>query len=93
MAGEINDVAGTITKFIDTLNELSAKSAGVISSLEGLKEHSSTVATDYDHLRDLTEKIHTCINALSAMSADFTKALEENDYEMISRLNAELMER
>ena len=93
MATEINDVAGTITKLIDTLNELSAKSSGVISSLDGLKEHSAAVATDYDNLRRLTKNIHSSIACLSAMSSDFTKALEENNHEMISRLNAELTER
>ena len=92
MSTEINDIAGTMTELIDTLSGLSLKSSGITTSLEDLKDHSSAVKTDYGNMLSLTDKIRYDINFLAAMSTDITKALEENDRDVISMLTAKLNE-
>jgi len=92
MSEEIHGIAGTMTNLIDTLSDLSRKSFGVTSSLKDLREHSSAVKTDYNQMLSLTDKIRYDINFLAAMSADITKAVEENDRDVIAMLNAKLEE-
>ena len=90
MSEEINGIAATMTELIDTFSELSVKSSSVTSSLDELQEHSSAVKTDYNDMLSLTDKIRYDINILSAMSSDISKAVEDNDQELIARLNAKL---
>ncbi|MCL2792413.1 MAG: methyl-accepting chemotaxis protein [Spirochaetaceae bacterium] len=86
MSNEINGFAGTMTELIDTLGELSAKSSGVTTSLESLKEQSAAVKTDYTQMLSLTDKIRYDINFLAALSADIVRAIENNDYDVISKI-------
>ncbi len=88
MSGEINDFAAAMTELIDTLSELSAKSSGITSSLATLKEHSTTVKTDYSEMLSQTDKLRYDINFLAAMSADIVKAIETSDHEVIAKLTA-----
>jgi ABC-type transporter Mla subunit MlaD len=88
MSDEINGFAETMTELIDTLASLSLESSGITSSLEGVKESSSAVKTDYSRMLSLTDKLRYDINFLAAMSADIVKAIENNDYEIVSRLIA-----
>jgi iron only hydrogenase large subunit-like protein/ABC-type transporter Mla subunit MlaD len=88
MSEEINGFAGTMTELIDTLAELSTGGSGITSSLESLKDNSQLVKTDYSRLLSLADKLRYDINFLAAMSADIVKAIENDDYDIISRLMA-----
>ncbi|MCL2720934.1 MAG: methyl-accepting chemotaxis protein [Treponema sp.] len=88
MAGEINNFATVMSELIDTLSELSAKSSDITNSLDTLKEHSSSVKTDYTEMLSLTDKIRYDINFLAAMSADIVKAIENKDRDLIAKLSA-----
>jgi len=88
MSDEINGFVGTMTNLIDTLTELSNESSAITGSLDNLREHSSTVQTDYVNMLALTDKLRYDINFLAAMSADIVRAIEENDKEIIARLIA-----
>jgi len=92
MSKEINGIAGTMTELIDTLGDLSKKSTGITSSLDSLKEQSAVVKTDYAQMLSLTDKIRYDINFLSAMSADITKAVDDNDNLVLSMLNLKITE-
>ena len=92
MSKEINGIAGTMTDLIDILSDLSRKSTGITSSLDGLKEQSAVVKTDYAQMLSLTDKIRYDINFLSAMSADITKAVDDNDNLVLSMLNLKMTE-
>jgi methyl-accepting chemotaxis protein/iron only hydrogenase large subunit-like protein len=86
MSGEINGFAGTMTQLIDTLGDLAAKSTGITSSLDNLKDHSATIKKDCSEMLSLTDKLRYDINFLSAMSSDIVHAIENNDREIIERL-------
>jgi len=88
MSKEINSFASVMTELIDTFTGLSSKSTNITDSLEVLKEHSSTVKTDYAEMLTLTDKIKYDINFLAAMSADISHAIEDKDKEIIARLIA-----
>jgi methyl-accepting chemotaxis protein len=88
MSKEINNFASAMTELIDTFTGLSSKSTNITDSLDVLKEHSSTVKTDYVEMLTLTDKIRYDINFLAAMSADIGHAIEDKDKEIISRLIA-----
>jgi len=88
MSGEVNGFAGTMTELIDTLNDLSTKSSRITNALSNLKDHSTTVKTDYTEMMSLIDKLRYDINFLAAMSADIVKAIEEGDQEIITRLVA-----
>jgi|TergutMp193P3_1026864.scaffolds.fasta_scaffold01289_4 iron only hydrogenase large subunit-like protein len=88
MSKEINSFASAMTELIDTFTGLSSKSSNITDSLELLKEHSSTVKTDYGEMLTLTDKIRYDINFLAAMSADISHAIEDKDKEIIARLIA-----
>jgi iron only hydrogenase large subunit-like protein/uncharacterized coiled-coil DUF342 family protein len=88
MSKEINSFASAMTELIDTFTELSSKSSNITDSLDVLKEHSSTVKTDYVEMLTLTDKIRYDINFLAAMSADIAHAIEDKDKEIIARLIA-----
>jgi methyl-accepting chemotaxis protein len=88
MSDEINNFAKSMSELIDTLSELSAKSSGITSSLETLKEHSNVVKTDYSSMLSLTDKLRYDINILAAMSSDIVRAVENNDQELITKLIA-----
>ena len=86
MADEINSFATVMSELIDTLSELSAKSSDITVSLDTLKEHSSSVKTDYAQMLSLTDKIRYDINFLAAMSSDIVRAIENKDHKLISKL-------
>jgi methyl-accepting chemotaxis protein/iron only hydrogenase large subunit-like protein len=86
MSEEINSFALVMTELIDTLTELSSKSSGITSSLETLKEHSTTVQTDYGTMLSMTDQLRYDINVLAPMSAVIVRAIEGNDSELVSRL-------
>jgi ABC-type transporter Mla subunit MlaD len=86
MSDEIDGFASTMTELIDTLAKLSLESSGITSSLESVKDSSNAVKTDYSKMLSLTDKLRYDINFLAAMSADIVKAIENNDYEIVSRL-------
>jgi iron only hydrogenase large subunit-like protein/uncharacterized protein YukE len=88
MSSEINNFAAAMTKLIDALGGLSVKSSNITASLDTLKDHSSTVKTDYSQMLTLTDKIRYDINFLAAMSADIVRAIMDNDSELISKLNS-----
>jgi iron only hydrogenase large subunit-like protein/predicted transcriptional regulator len=88
MSKEINSFASAMTELIDTFTGLSSKSSNITGSLDVLKEHSSTVKTDYEEMLTLTDKIRYDINFLAAMSADIGHAIEDKDKEIIARLIA-----
>jgi iron only hydrogenase large subunit-like protein len=77
MAHEINSFATVMSELIDTLTELSVKSSDITVSLDTLKEHSSSVKTDYTQMLSLTDKIRYDINFLAAMSADIVRTMEK----------------
>jgi Na+-translocating ferredoxin:NAD+ oxidoreductase RNF subunit RnfB len=86
MSGEINGFAGTMTQLIDTLGTLASESSGITSSLENLKNHSATVKTDCDEMISLTDKLRYDINFLAAMSSGISRAIENDDQEVMARL-------
>jgi len=86
MSGEVGGFVSTMTELIDTLNDLSTKSATITNSLNNLKDHSATVKTDYTEMLSLIDKLRYDINFLAAMSADIVRAIEEGDQEIITRL-------
>jgi methyl-accepting chemotaxis protein len=60
--------AETMSSFINTFNELSAKSASITDSLVSLKEQSSAVKTSYAQLIEMTGKLTTAMKELSDLS-------------------------
>jgi methyl-accepting chemotaxis protein len=92
MAEEINNFASVMSGLIDTLTELSAKSSGITGSLNDLKNNSELVKTDYSDMLQLADKLRYDINFLAAMSTDIVKAIESNDYDLISQMTQEHIE-
>ena len=90
MAAEINAFAAVMSELIDTFTELSAKSSGITSSLDILKDHSAMVKTDYSEMLQLTDKIRYDINFLAAMSSDIVRAIENSDHALIAKLTAQV---
>ena len=86
MSEEINKVAVSMTELIDNLGELSDKSNNITDALETLKDHSTVVKTDYATMLSMTDKLRYDINMLAAMSADITKAIEDDDHELINKI-------
>jgi iron only hydrogenase large subunit-like protein/uncharacterized protein YoxC len=68
MSKEINGFAETMSSFINTFNQLSAKSASITDSLVSLKEQSSAVKTSYAQMIEMTEKLTTAMKELSDLS-------------------------
>ncbi|MDR0455914.1 MAG: methyl-accepting chemotaxis protein, partial [Treponema sp.] len=68
MSREINGFAGTMSAFINTFKELSAKSVDITDSLVSLKEQSSAVKISYAQMFEMTEKLAGAMRDLSALS-------------------------
>jgi methyl-accepting chemotaxis protein len=68
MSREINGFAKTMSAFIDTFKELSAKSVDITASLVSLKEQSSAVKQSYAQMFEMTEKLAGAMRDLSALS-------------------------
>jgi acyl-CoA synthetase (AMP-forming)/AMP-acid ligase II len=54
--------------FINTFNELSAKSGDITASLVSLKEQSSAVKTSYTQMIEMTDKLARALKDLSDLS-------------------------
>jgi iron only hydrogenase large subunit-like protein len=68
MSKEINGFAETMSSFISTFNELSAKSVSITDSLVSLKEQSSAVKTSYAQMIEMTGKLAEAMKELSGLS-------------------------
>jgi methyl-accepting chemotaxis protein len=68
MSKEINGFAETMSVFINTFNELSAKSGNITASLVSLKEQSSAVKTSYAQMIKMTDKLAGALKDLSDLS-------------------------
>jgi methyl-accepting chemotaxis protein len=68
MAKEINGFAATMSAFINIFKKLSEESVDITASLVGLKEQSSAVKTSYTQMFEMTEKLASAMNDLSALS-------------------------
>ena len=68
MSKEISGFAETMSVFITTFNELSAKSGNITASLVTLKEQSSAVKTSYAQMIEMTEKLAGAMKDLSDLS-------------------------
>jgi methyl-accepting chemotaxis protein len=68
MSKEISGFAKTMSVFITTFNELSAKSGNITASLVSLKEQSSAVKTSYAQMIEMTEKLAKAMRDLSELS-------------------------
>jgi hypothetical protein len=68
MSKEISGFAETMSVFINTFNELSAKSGDITTSLVSLKEQSSAVKTSYAQMIEMTEKLAIALKDLSDLS-------------------------
>jgi hypothetical protein len=68
MAKEINGFAATMSAFINTFKRLSEESVDITASLVSLKEQSSAVKTSYTQMFEMTEKLASAMNDLSALS-------------------------
>jgi iron only hydrogenase large subunit-like protein len=68
MSKEISGFAKTMSVFITTFNELSAKSGNITASLVSLKEQSTAVKTSYAQMIEMTEKLAKAMRDLSELS-------------------------
>ena len=68
MSKEISGFAETMSSFITTFNELSAKSVNITDSLVSLKEQSSVVKTSYAQMFEMIEKLAEAMRELSDLS-------------------------
>jgi len=68
MSKEIKGFAETMSVFMDTFNELSAKSGNITTSLVSLKEQSSAVKTSYAQMIEMTNKLAKALKDLSDLS-------------------------
>jgi len=68
MSKEISGFAETMSVFITTFNELSAKSGNITTSLVSLKEQSSAVKTSYARMIEMTDKLSIALKELSDLS-------------------------
>jgi len=68
MSKEISGFAETMSAFMNTFNELSAKSGNITASLVSLKEQSSAVKTSYAQIIEMTNKLAKALKDLSELS-------------------------
>jgi methyl-accepting chemotaxis protein len=68
MSKEISGFAETMSAFMNTFNELSAKSGNITASLVSLKEQSSAVKTSYAQMIEMTNKLAGALKDLSDLS-------------------------
>jgi len=68
MSKEISGFAETMSVFMNTFNELSAKSENITASLVSLKEQSSAVKTSYAQMIEMTDKLAKALKDLSELS-------------------------
>ncbi len=68
MSKEISGFAETMSVFMNTFNELSAKSGNITASLVSLKEQSSAVKTSYAQMIEMTNKLAKALKDLSDLS-------------------------
>jgi methyl-accepting chemotaxis protein len=68
MSKEISGFAETMSVFMNTFNELSAKSGNITASLVSLKEQSSAVKTSYAQMIEMTDKLAKALKDLSDLS-------------------------
>jgi methyl-accepting chemotaxis protein len=68
MSKEISGFAETMSVFITTFNELSAKSGNITASLVSLKEQSSAVKTSYAQMIEMTDKLAKAMRDLAELS-------------------------
>jgi acyl-CoA synthetase (AMP-forming)/AMP-acid ligase II len=68
MSKEIGGFAQTMSVFMTTFNELSAKSGNITTSLVSLKEQSSAVKTSYAQMIEMTNKLAGALKDLSNLS-------------------------
>jgi acyl-CoA synthetase (AMP-forming)/AMP-acid ligase II len=68
MSKEIGGFAQTMSVFMTTFNELSAKSGNITASLVSLKEQSSAVKTSYAQMIEMTNKLAKALKDLSDLS-------------------------
>jgi methyl-accepting chemotaxis protein len=68
MSKEISGFAETMSVFMNTFNELSAKSGDITAALVSLKEQSSAVKTSYAQMIEMTDKLSRALKDLSDLS-------------------------
>jgi methyl-accepting chemotaxis protein len=68
MSKELSGFAETMSVFMNTFNELSAKSGNITTSLVSLKEQSSAVKTSYAQMIEMTNKLAGALKDLSDLS-------------------------
>jgi methyl-accepting chemotaxis protein len=68
MSEEISGFAETMSVFMNTFSELSAKSGNITTSLVSLKEQSSAVKTSYAQMIEMTDKLAGALKDLSDLS-------------------------
>ena len=68
MSEEINDFAQTMKDLINTFNELTLESNGIISALDSLKNQTDTVKTDYAGILSKIDKLRISVHELEELA-------------------------